>query len=664
MSASGQADLGRWSPFRDRAAPESADESSALTSTERRRISRRVGTYLFGMGLLGAGHLIGSTSPAQRDIGELICASAALLVSLGVFREALSGLVTRPSRNYTEQLVALAVLAAFASGDFVSATLVPLLLEIGHLFEERSALGAKAAISKLKTLCTTDVTRLVNEREEIIDTAQIRVGDRLVVRPGEIIGADGTVQSGCASIDQSSVTGESTPKGVEPGADVFAGTLNLDGLLHIRVERVREDTILGEVIRVLREVEATKTPIVRMLEKAAAIYLPVVLALAATVLFVTGELGRFVTVLIVACPCALVLAAPAAMVAALSTATREGVLIKNAAFLEAVASVDTVVFDKTGTLTSGGLTLGAVAPLHNYRADEVIEWATTAAYGSRHPASRAISAEAAKRDLPLRRPDSLTEYPGKGVEATLDSETIRIGRASWLRESGVATEAGQDESGVWVARGDEVMGFIELVDHPRDEAKATVEQMRALGFHRIVLLTGDKVAVASRVASELALDDVVAEVLPSQKLDVVRREQGNGSRVLMVGDGINDALALSAADVGVAIGESRNEIAIGGADVAILSDDLTRLPFVVQLADRTRRIVCENVAIGLTFSFGMLGLAAFGVITPLAGALLHNAGAIFVAFNSSRLLEKQQTTALTGSTIDRSDRDPHAGTNE
>ncbi|MEM6734382.1 MAG: hypothetical protein AAF658_22650, partial [Myxococcota bacterium] len=171
MSASGQADLGRWSPFRDRASREPADESSALTAVEQRRISRRVGTYLFGTGLLGAGQLIGSVSPAQRDVGELICASAALLVSLGVFREALSGLVARPPRNYTEQLVALAVLAAFASGDFASATLVPLLLEIGHLFEERSALGAKAAIAKLKTLCTTDVTRLVDECEEVIDTS-------------------------------------------------------------------------------------------------------------------------------------------------------------------------------------------------------------------------------------------------------------------------------------------------------------------------------------------------------------------------------------------------------------------------------------------------------------------------------------------------------------
>ncbi|MEM6732716.1 MAG: heavy metal translocating P-type ATPase, partial [Myxococcota bacterium] len=463
---------------------------------------------------------------------------------------------------------------------------------------------------------------------------------------------------------QSSVTGESTPKPVQAGATVFAGTVNLDGLLHLRVTRSRDDTVLGEVIRVLREVEATKTPIVRMLEKAAAIYLPIVLAFAATVLFVTGELGRFVTVLIVACPCALVLAAPAAMVAALSTATREGVLIKNAAFLEAVASVDTVVFDKTGTLTSGGLTFGAVAPLRDYRADEVIEWAASAAYGSRHPASKAISAEAAKRGLPLRHPDSLTEKPGKGVEATWGSETIRIGRASWLRESGIAMDGGEKESGVWVAREDEVMGFIELVDHPRVEAKAAVDQMRALGFSRMVLLTGDKAAVASRVASELALDDVVAEVLPSQKLDVVRREQNNGARVLMVGDGINDALALSASDVGVAIGESRNEIAIGGADVAILSDDLTRLPFVVQLADRTRRIVCENVAIGLTFSFGMLGLAAFGIISPLAGALFHNAGAIFVAFNSSRLLEKHSTTALTDSAIDRSDRNPHAGAHE
>ena len=650
MTAPQELNVERVNPYGGFSSLTSQVDASALSTEEQRAISWRLGANMFGAGLLAVGVLMERSAGGDVEVAQLIQAGAAAIVAIGIFWQALSGFLARPPRNFTEQLVALGVLAAMAAGDFVSATLVPLFLEIGHLFEERSALGAHAAIERLRALCSRRATVLIDETERTVPSERIQVGARLIVRPGEVIAADGVVRSGFANIDQSPVTGESNPKSVRPGDSVYAGTINQDGLLHVEVQSAGEGTVLGEVVRVLREVENSKTPIVRMLEKAAAFYLPAVVLLAAGVLFTTGELGRFIAVLIVACPCALVLAAPAAMVAAMSTATKESILIKNAAFLEAVASVDTLVLDKTGTLTEGAQAVDDVWTVSDLSQDEVVQLAAAAAHGSRHPAAKAICDEAARRALHIAAVDVCREAPGRGVEATLHDEIIRIGRASWLRECGATGDFDRERSGVWVCKGTDIIGFVGLFDRARTDAHKTIERMRGLGFDRIVLLTGDRIEVATRVATELDLDDVFAEVLPAGKLAVIRSEQAAGRRVLMVGDGINDALALSAAEVGVAIGAEMNEVALGGADVALLSNDLSRLPQVVRLADRTRQIIVENVVIGIVFSFGMLGLATLGFISPIAGALFHNAGAIFVVFNSSRLLEKEKTTGAAPST--------------
>ena len=631
--------MDKLNPFSDATGLSRQGDETSLTADERRTISQRLGANLLGAGLLGVGLYIENSLQGQAEVGQLIQALAALIVSVGIFHKALAGFFAKPAYNFTEQLVALAVLAAMAAGDFVSAALVPLLLEIGHFFEERSALGAQAAIKRLRELCVRPATIVVDGREEEVSSDKVQVGARLIVRPGEIIAADGLLSTGHANIDQSPVTGESTPKSVEPGDTVYAGTINLDGLLNVDVEKAGSGTVLGEVIRVLQEIESAKTPIVRMMEKAASFYLPVVVTIAAVVLFLSGDLSRFVTVLIVACPCALVLAAPAAMVASMSTATRASILIKNASFLETVALVDTLVLDKTGTVTEGSQSVDRVQSFGPADDNEVVRLAAAAAYGSRHPASRAITSEAQRRDLAVPSTQTIREASGRGVEASLGDATIRIGRASWLEACGVDGVQHDDRAGVWVAKDNNAIGFISLFDQARSEAANMVSEMRGLGFTRIILLTGDKADVAVRVAEELQLDDVFSEVLPAEKLDVVRREQAAGRRVLMVGDGINDALALSAADIGVAVGQEVNDVALGGADVALLSNDLTRLPFTVRLADQTRQVIMENVAIGLLFSVGMLSLASFGLINPLAGALLHNAGAIFVVFNSSRLLE-------------------------
>jgi Cd2+/Zn2+-exporting ATPase len=616
------------------------DFEAPLTRAERRAIAGQLGPLLVGAGILALAFVYGRVFPGQAQLAEALKAFAAILVSIPILRRGLAGFLSRQANDLTEQLVSLAILAAMATGDFVTATLVPLFLELGHLFEERSSRGARAAIDGIRKLSAQRANRWVEGEEQEVDPGELAEGDQVVVRPGQVIPVDGEVALGHSSVDQAPITGESVYEDVGPGDRVYSGTINLGGLLRVRATQVGQASVIGRVLEVLRKVEASKLPVLRLLERYAGVYLPVVLSIAGVTLFLTGELDRAVAVLIVSCPCALVLAGPAAMVVAMTASTRKSVLIKSASFLETVAEVDTLVLDKTGTVTMGALSLDRVHPVGDASEEDVLAAAARCGHGSIHPVSKAVVSAARLRGIAYEEPESCVEIPGKGVEVEDRSGALRLGRPVWLGECGVesAFEVPVSGPGVWVARGDVVLGYLSLIDRPRQEAAAALKRTRALGIDRLVLLTGDREEVAQEVGAELGFDAYVAEVLPEEKLDVVREEQAAGRKVMMVGDGVNDALALSGADVGVAIGARINEVALGGADVALMSGDLQRLPLMMQLAERTRSTVVQNAVIGTLFSVGMVALASAGVITALVGAILHNAGAVFVIANSSRLL--------------------------
>lgn len=618
----------------------SADYEVPLTEDEQREIAFQLGPLLAGAGLLGLGFVFGLLYPDQKTIAAAIQAVAALIVSFPIFQEGVRGFLANPPVDLTEQLVTLAILAAMAQGDFTTATLVPLFLELGHLFEERSSRGARAAIDGIRKLHATKATKWLGGAEREVDPDELQQGDRVVVRPGEVIPVDGEVEHGYSSVDQAPITGESVYEDVEPGSRVFSGTVNLGGLIRVRATDVGGRSVLGRVLNLLKQVEESKTPALRLLEKYAGVYLPIVLTVAAVTLFVTTELDRAITVLIVACPCALVIAGPAAMVAAMTASTRQNILIKSASFLEMVADVDTLVLDKTGTVTAGMLSIERVRPVGGAHEEEVLRAAATCGHGSLHPVSRAVVDEAKHRGVEGLEASEIHEEPGEGVVAKTAYGTFRLGRASWLERNGlVVREDGADAGpGAWVARDREVLGHISLVDRPRAGAKEALLETRRLGIEQLVLLTGDKEDVARSVSEELEFDRYVAEVLPEQKLDLVREIQDEGRRVMMVGDGVNDALALSGADVGVAVGGRINEVALGGADVALMTVDLDRLPRMMRLADRTRTIVMQNAVIGTGFSILMMGLASGGLVNPLVGALFHNLGSLFVIMNSSRLM--------------------------
>ncbi len=624
-----------------------------LTLAERSRIVVQLGTAMLAAALLAVGWIQLQYGPADlANIAHLIIALAALIVAAPVFWEASRGLITGDKGAMTDQLVALATLAAMMYGDFVTATLIPVILHLGHFFEERSVLGAQAAIEGLRHLHARSATLITPDGERDVAPDTLNQGDMILVRPGDTIAADGEIVEGISAVDQSSITGESAPEDVGPESPVYAGTVNLSGLLRVRVTKTGSTTALGRVVELLQEAEQSKTPVMKLIEQYAGYYVPIILIIAAVVLFITRDMSRAVAVLIVGCPGAFILAGPTAMVASLAAASRLGILIKNTRFLEALADVDTVVLDKTGTVTLGRLELVGVEAAGGMGEVSLLERALTCAAASRHPVSRAVVEAAAARGIVVPRAlpgTNIEELPGKGMRASGNSHITMLGRREWLLEEGVAAPENPEHAGpvVWVAERDGTgairpLGCLLLADVARPEAREAVEALRSLGIRRAVLLTGDRRAVAEQIGATLNADEVIAEVLPEQKLAVVQHECEAGF-VMMVGDGVNDALALASGDVGVALGAVASDVALQSADVALMTNDLGRLPMTVELARRTRRTINQNILIGATISIGFVWLASIGQIGPLMGALLHVIGEIGVIGNSARLLGFGQT---------------------
>ena len=616
---------------------------AVLSRGERLRMGLDLGSAMLAGGLLLVAYLFQwFGDPSQRPLTELFKAVAALIVSIPIFIAAARGVLTGEADDVIEQLVALAVLAALVSGEFTTAVSIPLILNLGHFLEQRSALGAQAAIDGLRTLQGRTATLLTPDGEREVEPATLRPNDVIVLRPGDLLSADGIVRKGSSTVDQSSITGESLAEEVIPGTQLFAGSINLTGLLEVTVTGVGEKTALGRVLELLRSAEQSKTPAVRLVEHYAGYWVPAILMAAAVLLFLTRDMSRVVTLMVVACPGAFVLAGPTAMIAALAAASRLGILVKNTKFIEALADVDTVVLDKTGTVTLGHLEVVSIQPCAGIESTKICSAAAAwCAAGSRHPVSRAVIRAASKAGLsPVEAPQVVEETPGRGVVAAVGNRLCLLGRGDWLQERGLVVPENPDHDGavVWVARNDLVLGSLLLADLPRPEARRAINELRELGLTRVVLLTGDRKQAATHVARLLDIEHVIAEVLPEQKLQTVQNEKAAGRRVMVVGDGVNDALALASGDVGVVMGAMGSDVALKSADVALMANDLTRLPLAIRLSRQTRATISQNLLVGAGSSVLMLVLAALGVVSPVVGAVLHNAGEIFVIFNSARLL--------------------------
>ena len=609
----------------------------------------RVMLHLFGTFLGGAlivNSFILNVSSSQWQEISSICAflGAIMLGAPVVWRAAYN--VMSGNHKMTE-LAALAVVASFSLGEYQTAGLVAFFMLLAELLQSRTALGARAAIEELIRLAPQEACRITPAgKEEKILVRDLNKEDMVRVRPGENIPADGEVIRGHSAVRQAEITGESLPVEKSPGSEVFAGTNNLTGVLEVKVLRAGEDTTLGKVKQLIMHAEITKLPIMQIIDKHIEWYTPTILMLAGLILFFSRDMERAVTALVVTCPSALILATPTALVAALSCAARLGILIKDVAHLEIASELNSVVFDKTGTLTTGQLSVTRLAPGKDVDPAHLLEVAASTEQFSNHPLARAVVEVAEKAGIAFSEPREVKEIPGKGIQARLQQNQVLVGNEKWLREEAVDftnfdpedLAGASDYSTIYIAENSKCLGWIGLEDKTRDEARKATDELKELGCRHITMLTGDRWNVARRVGDELGCTDVQAECLPETKLQLVEQQKKSGFQVMVVGDGVNDAPALACGDLGVAMGAAGNDIAINSADIALLSNKLDRLPFLMKLARKTRLIINQNLIFGILFITGGLCLSGFGLLSPVIAAILHNIGAFVIIFNSARLV--------------------------
>ncbi len=555
----------------------------------------------------------------------------------------------RMGRLSINELVAIAVMAAFASSDYKTAGIVSFFMLMGEIIESRTAEGARNSIESLIKLTPTKARRIAKDgSEEEVAASQLAVGDMIRIRPGDNVAADGVIVSGQGSFNQATITGESLPADKKPGDEVFAGTQNLTGVLEIKVSRAGEDTTLGRVRELILAAEKTKLPIMKIVDQYMGFYTPLVLVIGALVWAFTHDLSRVIAVFVVSCPCAFILATPTAMVAALSAAARLGILIKNVADIEAAAKINAFIFDKTGTLTTGQLAVSRLAPLGDTKPAELLLLAASAEKYSNHPTAKALAALADEAGVPLPEPKDFTETAGRGVKAQVNGSNVLVGRAQWLKDNGIdgsfekSVDLTETEgwSLIFVATNGKCAGWIGMQDKTRAEAKEALAELREAGVRRVAMVSGDRQVVATRVAAEIGCEEAKGDCLPQHKVEFVHAVKSKGYKVAVIGDGVNDAPALAAGDIGIAMGAAGSEVAIHSATIALMNNDLRRLPFLVKLSRSTRAVINQNFAFGVCFIIVGLSASAFGFIGPIVASMLHVVGTLIVIFNSARLVRK------------------------
>lgn len=616
-------------------------------STEGKKL--RVSAALIGTFAGGVLLIVSIIAPLfydeQPEVVDLVAMVGAFLLAVPVIWHALKCMLA--GHMHMDELVALAIIAAFAMGDYVEAGLVAFIMLLGELMETRTALGARASIESLIKLTPTIASRLDSKGNETeIKVSKLSPGDVVRVRPGDNIPADGDIKVGVSTVNEATITGESLPADKVVGMQCFAGTTNLTGVLDITVTKAGKDTTLGKVQSLIMAAEKTQIPIMRIIDQNVRWYIPTILMVAGIIWFFTHDMSRVISALVISCPCALILATPTAMVASLSAAARLGILIKNVSLLEIAGKITSVVFDKTGTLTTGQLYVTKIEPAEGVEPAEMLALAASAEQMSKHPAARALYTLAKEANVVLPAPVNFHETPGKGVTAHVGDIKVLVGRDTFLQENGIdvsnvsdpSMQEDQGFSTLYVARGNECIGWVGLQDKSRPEAKAAVSELFRIGIRRITMLTGDRAEVANKISAELGCTDYKAKCLPQDKLAVVEQLRADGHIVAVVGDGINDAPALAAGDLGIAMGAAGSDVAINTASIALMSDDLRRLPFLVQLSRKTRQVILQNLFFGILFIVAGISAAAAGWVNIVFAAVLHFLGSVIVIFNSARLV--------------------------
>jgi heavy metal translocating P-type ATPase len=624
---------------------QTAAAPSMLSSAEQRSAARQLTLAMLALGLLALGLIWRWWSPEQTGVSQLLLGFASLLVAVPVMRSAWYSLRYPSLHGITDQLIALAMLGAWATGDLLTAALLPIIMIFGHVLEERSVIGSQEAIHALGKLTRSHARKVQADGSIVeVDNSTLKAGDRVEVRAGDRVPADGRVLSGQASLDTASITGESVPMEAGVGMTVFGGAINLDGLLRIEVTRTGNESTLGKVIALMQSAERSKPPITRLLERYAGSYMVLVLLLAAVTWFITNDAQAMLAVLVAACPCALVLSAPATAIAGVAVAARHGILIRSSAFLEELADLTSLVVDKTGTLTFGTLRLQSIDSSLEDRS-HVLKLAASLGSASSHPVSRALAGLVTQEHFLLLT--DIHERQGLGVVAMTEQGEAALGRPELFAQLGIPVSVVPEHDGpiAGLALNGEFLAWLLLADSVKPEARFALNELRELGLGRQLLLTGDRQSVANALARDVGIRDVEAQALPEDKLNRVLKEIDSGFRPMVVGDGINDSLALKAGVVGVAMGAGGADIALASADIVLIGSDLRRLGTCVRLSRQCRQTLQVNVIIGLGWTLAIVAFAAFGWLGAagaMIAALLHNLSTLLVLGNAGRLLRFQE----------------------
>lgn len=546
-------------------------------------------------------------------------------------------------------LISIAMLAAIAIGDIFAAGEVAWIMAIGAILEDKTTERAKKGLKKLISLAPTQGRLLFNGEEVIIPAEKISLGDILRVLPGETIPVDGTIIHGETSVDQSIMTGESLPVDKTVGEDVFSGTINRFGAIDIQATKVGEDSSLQKLIHMVQEAENKKAPMARIADKAASWLVPVALLIAIVAGIVTKDIVRAVTVLVVFCPCALVLATPTAIMAAIGQATKHGVIIKSGEALEKMGKVNTIAFDKTGTLTYGRLEVCDIISFDpKISEDTLLSLAASAEAKSEHPLGKAIVAYAKNCNITVLESDCFKMTAGKGIYAEVDGKKLLCGNENYLLNYGVEINVivrsmleelrAQGKASVLVADDSACIGVLAMSDVLRPEAKNMVERLHSMNTN-IVLLTGDNQKTADYFARQVGIRQIRAQLLPEEKVSNIAAIQNEGKAVCMIGDGVNDAPALKTANVGVAMGGLGSDIAVDAADIVLMGDDISKLPYLKRLSNATVKTIKFSICLSMCINLLAVLLSVMGVLNPTTGALVHNAGSCFVVLIAALLYD-------------------------
>ena len=554
----------------------------------------------------------------------------------------------------SELLVSTAIVASVAIGEIFAAGEIAFIMAIGEILEDITVNRAKKGISQLIKLSPQQGRKIIKENgkttEKIVPIEEIYKDDILRVLPGEMIPVDGKIIFGNSSVDQSIMTGESLPIDKTIGDEVFCGTVNCDGSIDIIATKIGEDSSLQKLIRMVKEAEENKAPMQRIVDKWAGWLVPAALIIAVAAYFITSDIIRAVTVLVVFCPCALALATPTSIMAAVGQAAKNGVLIKSGEALEKMGKVNCIAFDKTGTLTFGKLKISDIITTSSATENELLKLACSSEKRSEHPLGKAIVEHGKKQNVEFLEMEDFKMIPGKGIAAKIENNEISCGNSRFLQEQGIILDENiesilenlrkQGKVSILVGKNRECIGIIALSDTIRPTAKEIVVKLKNMGT-RVVLLTGDHKQTADYFAEEVGIENVYSELLPAEKVTYIKKLEEDGNKVCMIGDGVNDAPALKTADVGVSMASMGTDIAVEASDIALMGDNIEKIPYLKKLSTATIKTIKFNITASMVINLAAIILSVMGLLNPITGALVHNVGSVLVVLNAALLYDRK-----------------------